>query len=224
MAASTKGRNRMGRAFWIMLAVGLVLLGGVLFFTGRMADRQQQQVAQLGGAFELVDMNGHKFTEANLKGKYTLLYFGYTFCPDICPTELTLIAETLDRLGDLRKRFRVIMVSVDPERDTPRVLKEYMSNFGPEFIGLTGTPEQIRHMAKIWRAYYRKAPDESGDGYSMDHSAVTYLLDEDGKYLRHFAYATPPERMARGILEAIGAAPAAQGSGNAGGRAGDDKS
>ena len=203
MATTTKGRSGLGRTFWIMMAAGLVLLGAVLYFTGRMVQQQGQQAAQLGGPFELVDMNGRKFTEENLKGKYTLLYFGYTFCPDICPTELTIIAETLDRLGDLRKQFRVVMVSVDPERDTPEVLKEYMSNFGPEFIGLTGTPEQIRKMAKQWRAYYRKVPDENGEGYSMDHSAVTYLLDKNGKYLRHFAYGTPPERMAKGILEAI---------------------
>ena len=202
MTAKT-GKRGLGRAFWVMMAVGLVLLGGVLYVTNRMAREGQEQVAQLGGPFELTDMNGRRFTEANLKGKYTLLYFGYTFCPDICPTELTIIAETLDRLGDLRKKFRVVMVSVDPERDTPEVLKEYMSNFGPEFIGLTGTPEQIRKMAKQWRAYYRKVPDPNGEGYSMDHSAVTYLLDTNGKYLRHFAYGTPPERMAKGILEAI---------------------
>ena len=214
---STKGKG-LGRTFWIMMAAGLVLLGGVLFLTSRVAQRQQEQAAQLGGPFELVDMNGHKFTEANLKGKYTLLYFGYTFCPDICPTELTIIAETLDRLGDLRKQFRVVMVSVDPERDTPEVLKEYMANFGPEFIGLTGTPEQIRQMAKQWRAYYRKVPDADGKGYSMDHSAVTYLLDKNGKYLRHFAYGTPPERMAKGILEAIRRAGNGKKTGNGGNR------
>ena len=198
-----KGQGRLGRGFWIMMAAGLALLGGVLFFTSRVAQNQQQQIVNIGGSFELVDMNGHKFTEADLKGKYTLLYFGYTSCPDICPTGLTLIAETLDRLGDLRRQFRVVMVTVDPERDTPEVLKEYMSNFGPEFIGLTGTPEQIRKMAKLWRAYFRKVPENGGEDYSMDHSAVTYLLDKEGKYMRHFAYGTPPERMAKGILEAI---------------------
>ena len=203
MAANTKGQGRLGRAFWIMMAAGLVLLGGALYATTRMAQQQEWQIGRIGGPFELVDMNGNRFTEQDLKGRYTLLYFGYTYCPDVCPTELTLIAQALDRLGDLRKRFRVVMVSVDPERDTPEVLKEYMANFGPQFIGLTGTPEQIRHMAKIWRAYYRKVPDENGEGYSMDHSAVTYLLDENGRYLRHFAYGTPPERMAKGILEAI---------------------
>ena len=203
MSAKARDRGGLGRTFWIMMTAGLVLLGGALFYTSQMAQRQQEQIAQLGGPFELVDMHGRPFTQENLKGKYTLLYFGYTYCPDICPTELTLIAETLDRLGDLRKQFRVIMVSVDPERDRPEVLKEYMANFGPEFIGLTGTPEQIRRMAKIWRAYYRKVPDESGDGYSMDHSAVTYMLDKNGNYIRHFAYGTPPERMAKGILEAV---------------------
>ena len=191
------------RTFLAMMAAGLVLLGGALFFVTRMAQEQRQQIGQLGGPFELVDMDGRRFTQENLKGKYTLLYFGYTYCPDICPTELTIIAEALDRLGERRREFRVIMVSVDPERDTPQVLKDYMSNFGPEFIGLTGTPEQIRRMAKLWRAYYRKVPDPDGNGYSMDHSAVTYLLDKNGHYLRHFAYGTPPERMVRGILDAI---------------------
>ena len=203
MTANAKGRRGPGRAFWVMTVVGLALLGGALFLADGMTRQAERRVAQLGGPFELIDMNGERFTERDLKGRYSLLYFGYTYCPDVCPTELTLIAGALDRLGSLRERFRVIMVSVDPERDTPEVLKEYMANFGPAFIGLTGSPEQIRHMAKIWRAYYRKVPDENGEGYSMDHSAVTYLLDEKGRYLRHFAYGTPPERMAGGILEAI---------------------
>ncbi len=201
MSTKTPSRAGFGGAFWAVLAVALVLVAGALYYLTRQTE-QQVQVAKLGGPFELVDHHGNRFTQDDLKGKYTLLYFGYTHCPDVCPMGLTVIAETLALLGEKRKDFRVVMVTVDPERDTPQVLKEYMENFGPEFIGLTGTPEQIRTMARHWRAFYRKTPEDDG-GYEMDHSAIIFLLDKQGKYLKHFSYNTTPERMLEGIREAL---------------------
>jgi protein SCO1/2 len=185
-----------------VLALGVVVLAG-LFFWMTSQTPQQNAGASLGGPFELVDHHGQPFTHEDLKGKYTLLYFGYTYCPDVCPTELQTIAEALGMLGDMARDFRVVMVSVDPERDTPEVLKEYMSNFGDNFLGLTGTPEQIRKMARNWRTFYRKAEEKGPDDYLMDHSAIVFLLDKQGKYMRHFAYGTSPERIAEGIREAI---------------------
>jgi len=203
VADRKSGGQGLGKAFWLAMAVGLVLLGGVLWWTNQQAGVQQARFARLGGPFELIDQDGHKFTQEDLKGKYTLLYFGYTYCPDVCPTELTILAEALDKLGELRKQVRVVLVTVDPERDTPEVLKDYISNFAPEFIGLTGTPEQIRKMAKQWRAFYRKVPGEGPDDYTMDHSAITYLLDRNGQYIHHFAYGTPPDQVASVIYRAM---------------------
>ena len=213
-AKSTKHSSRpgLGGTFWAVMAVALALMGGLLFYFTRQTE-QQMQATRLGGPFELVDHFGRKFTQEDLKGKYTLLYFGYTHCPDVCPMGLTVMAEALAQLGDKRKDFRVVMVTVDPERDTPRVLKEYMENFGPGFIGLTGTPEQIRAMASNWRAFYRKAPDKEGD-YELDHSAIIFLLDKNGRYLKHFPYNTTPEKMLKGIREALEKAE----SGGAGGQ------
>ncbi len=187
-----------------IMAAGIVALLGVFVWMSQQAQQGAQPVAKLGGAFELVDHNSQRFTQEELKGTYTLLYFGYTYCPDVCPTELQTIAEALNLLGpQLAQQFRVIMVSIDPERDTPQVLKDYMSNFGPNFIGLTGTPEQIRKMARLWRTYYRKAEETGDGGYLMDHSAIVFLLDKNGRYVRHFAYGTTPERMAEGIRAAL---------------------
>ena len=207
-----KGKG-LGGAFWAMMLAGVILLAGMLWFANRQAQDQQTRVANLGGPFTLVDHNGKPFTQENLKGKYTLLYFGYTFCPDVCPTELSILAEALNQIGELRKQVRVVMVSVDPERDTPEALKEYMSNFGPEFIGLTGTPEQIRQMAKNWRAFYRKVPGEAPDEYTMDHSAITFLLDKNGNYIRHFAYGMEPEKVAKVLREVISGQVSAKGGG-----------
>ena len=188
--------------FGVVVAIGVALLAGLFFWMTQQAERQSAG-AKLSGPFELVDHFGKPFTQEDLKGKYTLLYFGYTYCPDVCPTELQTIAEALALLGDAARDFRVVMVSVDPERDTPQVLKEYMSNFGDNFLGLTGTPEQIRNMARNWRTFYRKAEEKGPDDYLMDHSAIVFLLDKQGNYMRHFAYGTSPQNMAEGIRQAI---------------------
>jgi len=194
----------MSKKIVAVIALGLVALVAVFVWMSQQAQQGAQTAVKLGGAFELVDHNGRPFTQEELKGKYTLLYFGYTYCPDVCPTELQTIAEALKLLDkELVKDMRVVMVSIDPERDTPQVLKDYMGNFGPNFIGLTGTPEQVRKMAKQWRTFYRKAEDTADGGYLMDHSAIVFLLDKQGNYLRHFAYGTPPDRMAEGIREAV---------------------
>ena len=201
MSAKSSPRVGLGGIFWAAMAVALLLVGAALYYFTQKTEEQANSV-NLGGPFELVDQYGRKFTHEDLKGKYTFLYFGYTHCPDVCPMGLTVIAEALAQLGEERRNFRVVMVSVDPERDTPQVLKDYLENFGPEFIGLTGTPEQIRAMARQWRAFYRKTPEKNGD-YRIDHSAIIFLLDKQGHYLKHFSYNISPERMVQGIREAL---------------------
>ena len=138
----------------------------------------------IGGPFSLTDGDGKRVTDQDLRGKYALVYFGYTFCPDVCPTTLNQVAETMDRLGPRAERVRPVFITIDPRRDTPPVMKQYVASFDPRIIGLTGTEAEIAAVAKEFRVYY--APHRTGDGpndYTMDHSSVLYLLGPDGKFV-----------------------------------------
>jgi len=131
-----------------------------------------------------------------------LLYFGYTFCPDVCPTELQAMSEALDALGPDAVRVQPVFISIDPERDTPAVLADFRQHFHDGFRMLTGTLEEVRAVAKVFRIFFTKV-DGGGDDYLMDHSSVVYLLDEEGRYVTHFGPGTAPDEMARRIREAI---------------------
>lgn len=147
----------------------------------------------MGGPFQLVDQDGRKVTEADLRGKPTLMFFGFTFCPEVCPTTLTELTGWLKALGPDADRLNVVFVSVDPERDTPAQLKTYLSNFDPRIRGLTGTPEQVAQAAKAYRVYYRKVPVEGGE-YTMDHSSMIYLFDKDGGFVEPIGYGEAGDR------------------------------
>ena len=149
----------------------------------------------IGGPFRLVDQNGKTVTEADLKGKWSLIYFGYTHCPDACPTTLNEIAIALDDLGPKRDAVRPVFITVDPERDTPEVLKSYVTSFDAPILALTGTPEQIAQAAKDYRVYYAKHPEPGGD-YSMDHSSVIYVMDPEGRFTATFTPESSPEDIA----------------------------
>ena len=138
----------------------------------------------VGGPFTLEDGNGRQVTDRDFRGKYMLVYFGYTFCPDVCPTTLNEVANALDRLGPKADRLQAIFITVDPNRDTPAVMKQYAAAFSPRLLGLTGTPEEIARAAKAYRVYY--AEHRTGPGpndYSVDHSSILYLMDPDGKFV-----------------------------------------
>jgi protein SCO1/2 len=158
--------------------------------------------ADIGGPFNLTDQHGRPFASSALHGKLALIYFGYTYCPDICPTELQTISAALDRLGKSADQVTPIFITVDPERDTPAVLASYLSDFSPRLIGLTGTPDQIAKVARAYRIYYAKAPGASGtvgDSYLMDHSNIIYLMGRDGRYLTHFSLQSTPDQIAAAI-------------------------
>lgn len=159
--------------------------------------------ALVGGPFTLTDHNGKTVTDASYRGNYLLVFFGFTFCPDVCPTELQVMAQALDDLGGEADSIVPLFVTVDPERDTPEVLKAYVENFGPRFVGLTGTPDQIAAVAKAYRVYYAKAGKTDAGGYTMDHSAIIYLMGRDGRFLKHFTYTTDARGLAEGIHEAM---------------------
>jgi len=144
-------------------------------------------IASIGGPFTLTDQNGQTVTDASLKGHPSAIFFGYTFCPDVCPTTLFEVTDWLGKLGPDADRLKVYFVSVDPERDTQEKLADYLKAFDPRITGLTGTPEAVDGIAKAYRVFYRKVPIDGG-GYLMDHTASIYLLNGDGTFTGTIAY------------------------------------
>ena len=164
----------------LLLAVLLIGAGGFLWLSGNGANSP----IRVGGPFTLQNGNGKTVTDRDFRGKYMLVYFGYTFCPDVCPTTLNAVADAMDKLGPAAGRIRPLFISVDPKRDTPAVVKQYAAAFGPEFVGLTGTPEEVAAAAKEYRVYYADHPTGSGpNDYSVDHSSVLYLMGPDGRFV-----------------------------------------
>ncbi len=161
--------------------------------------------ALVGGPFTMLNQRGETVTEKSFLGKPTLLFFGFTFCPDVCPTELQVMAAALDQLGEKGKDIVPVFVTIDPERDTPEVMANYVSNFGERFVGLTGSAEQVAGIAGAYRVYYAKQENkERPSDYLMDHSSVIYLMGADGKFLKHFTYTTDAATLAQGIATALG--------------------
>jgi cytochrome oxidase Cu insertion factor (SCO1/SenC/PrrC family) len=149
----------------------------------------------VGGPFSLTDHTGQRRTEAGWPGQLKLVYFGYRFCPDVCPTDLQAIAAALDALGPLGDRVQPLFVTVDPARDTPEELARYVPSFHPRLIGLTGTDAEVRAVARAYKVYAEKTEDPRLGGYVIDHSAFIFLLDNDGKYLGFFPPGTPADRI-----------------------------
>jgi protein SCO1/2 len=139
----------------------------------------------IGGKFSLIDDNGKPFTEADLKGKWHLVFFGYTHCPDVCPTALNDLSLALDKLGAKKSKVGIVFVSVDPDRDTPAVLKSYVESFDGPIVGLTGTPAAVAQIAQDYKVYYAKHPRADG-GYDMDHSSLIYVMDPEGRFTATF--------------------------------------
>ncbi|WP_419235542.1 SCO family protein [Rickettsia endosymbiont of Nabis limbatus] len=153
--------------------------------------------AEIGGDFELIDQNGELFNSDELKDKLSLIYFGFTSCPDICPTSLNKITKAVEILSENKIDIVPVFITIDPSRDTPAVLKEYLKHFHPKFIGLTGNEKQIREVADKFKVYYAKVASESDNNqdYMLDHSSFTYLMDKNGKYLKHFYLDSAPKEI-----------------------------
>ena len=152
--------------------------------------------ALIGGPFSLTDHTGRRVTEKDFLGRYTLVLFGFTFCPDVCPSGLQVMSAALDQLGPRAARVTPILISVDPERDTPAQLATYVQSFHPRLLGLTGTPEELQVVAKAYRVYFKKVKDERAADYTIDHTALIYLMGPDGTYVTHFTPATRSDQMA----------------------------
>jgi protein SCO1 len=173
----------------------IVCFGAVWLITGHASAPLRPQASAIGGAFHLVDQDGRPISEQDFRGKPLLLFFGYTHCPDVCPTTLFDVSEVLRRLGPDADRAAALFVTVDPQRDTPATLKDYLSSFDPHLRGATGTPEAVAAVAKAYRVYYKKVPTE-GDDYTMDHTAIVYLMDKNGNFVAPFSLRRTPEAAA----------------------------
>lgn len=196
----------------VLIAVAAFMmgaLGGFAFLIMQPAVTDAPTSAQsgkalIGGPFELVDQTGRTVTDKDFRGKYMLVFFGFTHCPDVCPAELQVMAAALDKMGADADKIAPIFISVDPERDTPEKMAAYVQNFGPRFVGLTGSPNQVATAAKAYRIYYSKIEDKQSAGnYTMDHSAIAYLMSPSGEYVTHFNYGAKPDNMAKTIEEKI---------------------
>jgi protein SCO1/2 len=146
----------------------------------------------VGGPFALVDQNGERVTDQDIKGKPTLIFFGFTHCPEICPTTLFEVSEVLQKLGPDAQKVNALFITVDPERDSPEKLKDYLSSFNPRLRALSGDAAAITQVTKAYRVYYRKVPLDGG-GYTMDHTALVYLMDKNGAFVAPFSLKRAPE-------------------------------
>ena len=190
-----------------VIAAGFLIgaLGGVVaLLLGRGASDPNVATtgkALIGGSFTLADQHGKTVTDRDFRGRYMLVFFGFTHCPDICPAELQVISASLDDLGPKADEVVPIFITLDPERDTPEVMADYVKNFGSRFVGLTGSQEAIADAAKAYRISYSKFQEDGrGSDYSIDHSALVYLMDKDGEYVTHFAYGTPAAKITETLL------------------------
>jgi protein SCO1 len=177
-------------AFAASLVVGLLIVFWAMGGVSKVA-----QPAAIGGPFQLTDQHGKAVTDKNLKGKPTLIFFGYTHCPDVCPTSLFEISEVLRAMGKDADKVNAVFISVDPERDTQAAMKDYLSSFDPHLEGLSGDPDAIANVIKSYRVYAKKVPTKDGD-YTMDHTALIYLMDRDGRFVSPFNLKRTPEEAA----------------------------
>src|SRR6516162_4126816 len=195
--------------FLLVAAVlaGLVIIGTGTFLVLALRDTPRGATgtalaSAIGGRFQLVDQNGKTVTDTDLKGKWSLIYFGYTHCPDACPTALNDISIALSELGPKRDAVRPVFITVDPERDTPETLKAYVTSFDAPILALTGTADQVATAAKGYRVYYAKHPEAGGD-YSMDHSSVIYVMDPQGRFTASFTHESSPEQIAERLKKLL---------------------
>lgn len=198
----------------LLLLAGLVLglaLAGAWAYRAGLFERPAPQTAAVGGPFHLVDQKGRPVDESILKGKWSAVFFGFTYCPEACPTTLFALAQAQDRLGPKAKDLQPVFISVDPARDTPAQMANYLSNdaFPKGTIGLTGSAEQVGAAAKAYKVYFQKTGE--GEDYLVDHSTITYLMSPKGRFVCVIPYGLTPEQMADRIGKAMREGPNAQG-------------
>lgn len=176
-----------------LLAIATVI-GGVLWHAGDLVGTTG--AAQVGGPFALTDQNGQARTDKDFRGRFMLIYFGYSYCPDVCPTTLAEMGDALGQLGGNAKRIVPVFITIDPARDNPAVLKTYLKSFGANFVGLTGSDKAIIDVAHEYRVYFQKQALQGG-GYAMNHSSTIYLMGPDGKFVTYYDESIGPDGLAK---------------------------
>lgn len=201
MNTTTKPTRMLYVTMGLMLAILLIGAGGFLWLSNSAGN----SALRIGGPFTLQDGNGKPVTDKDFRGKYMLVYFGYTFCPDVCPTTLNAVADAMDKLGPAASQVQPLFITVDPKRDTATVVKQYAAAFGPSIEGLTGTPDEIASVAKEYRVYY--AEHRTGPGpndYSMDHSSVLYFMSPNGGFIAPIRADQSGEEIAANLKKLMG--------------------
>ncbi|MGE5546658.1 MAG: SCO family protein [Solirubrobacterales bacterium] len=188
----------------IAIAIVLAVAVGSRLAVWSGTGAQHAGAPAIGGPFTLVDHNGRTVSDADFRGRFMLIYFGYTFCPDVCPTALGTVATALDKLSPAeRARITPIFISIDPERDTPAALKDYVAAFHPDLVGLTGSPEQVTPVLKAYKVYSAKVKGADPQAYTMDHSSILYLVGPDGRFVAHFPHGTTADELAAGLHQRL---------------------
>jgi protein SCO1 len=210
-AFSRRGRMKSRDGYIALFALGLAIVSGVVFASAPALSEPPAQAASsavtVGGPFTLSTPDGKTVTDWTFRGKWLLVYFGYTFCPTSCPTTLLEIAATLKQLGPDAGRVQPLFITVDPQRDTPQVMQQYTRSFDPRIVGLIGTPEQLAAAAREYGAYYvRHRTGPGADNYVMDHSTYLYVMDPLGKFVRAFDSGASADRIAAALRELMASA------------------
>ncbi|KTW28660.1 uncharacterized protein T551_02510 [Pneumocystis jirovecii RU7] len=209
-----RNKERIGPFTWKSGALFVITGAGLVWYFKNEKEKMLQRrhanqnksigKAKIGGPFELIDHEGRNVTNSDFLGKYILIYFGFTRCPDICPDELDKMAEIINRVNNKRKVLTPIFITCDPNRDTPSQIKEYLREFHPQIIGLTGTYESIKAVCKAYRVYFSTPPNvKPGDDYLVDHSIFFYLMDPNGQFQEIFGRHYTAEQIATKILQHV---------------------
>jgi protein SCO1 len=181
------------RAVATLMAIAVLGVAAFLVMSGS----ERPRAALIGGAFSLQDGGGKTVSDQTLRGRPFLVYFGYTHCPDVCPTELARISDVLTEMGD--KTIPALFITIDPERDTPQIMRDYVGSFNPAIVGLSGSPQAVEAAEKAYRVFARKGPVQADGDYSMDHSSIIYLMDRNGAFIEAFNLERPPKDAARAL-------------------------
>ena len=206
-------RPRLLIAF-VIFAIIIVAVAAYFYLyrgTGSVPNPPANQTSQslIGGPFALTDQNGQRVTDGEFRGRFMLVYFGYTHCPDVCPLGLETITQALSEVPpESAERIQPVFITLDPERDTAPVLKDYITSFDPRLVALTGSPAEIESVLKAYKVYSRKADAQAGGEYLVDHSTFTYVMGPDGRYAAHFSHGTTPEDMAQRLTALVAETPA----------------
>jgi len=197
-----RGKRSLPLMLIAILLIGAIGAGALLWNLGKIRQADAPIVVTTGEAFSLIDQDGERRSDEDFRGRHMLVFFGFTYCPDICPTTLSILSAALNDIGPLADDIVPIFISVDPARDTPEILKPYLSAFGPEFVGLTGTKEEVDVAVGAYRAFYR-IPDSEGDDYLVDHSTIIYLMDAEGKFVTNYDLNMGPAAIATDLRRRI---------------------